>query len=99
MRVKTICYTLLLSLLIPISLQAQSTGQITGTVTSEGQPLAGVAITVRGTQLRTLSAADGRFSIANVPVGPQVVEATSIGYAPQALPVVVGAGGVVAAIN
>src|SRR5262245_30394731 len=50
-------------------------GALAGTVTdsSTGGALAGAAIVVEGTMLRALSAADGRYRIAEVPEGPHRV--------------------------
>ena len=93
MRVQNLGWALVLGLLVPLSLQAQATGQITGAVTSElRQPLSGVQIAIKGTSLGTLTDANGRFMIANVPAGQQVVQAIFIGYAPQELTVTVAPG-------
>lgn len=93
MKASTIVCTVLLSLLIPISLLAQETGQITGLVTSEsGQPLAGVQVSVQGTQLGAISAPNGRYTIADVPAGQRVVRTTSVGYGTVELTVTVTAG-------
>ena len=49
-------FAVLLALLIPTALVAQSTGQVTGVVTSDiGEPLAGVQISVEGTQLGSIT--------------------------------------------
>jgi TonB-linked SusC/RagA family outer membrane protein len=64
---------------------------ITGHVTdANGRPLANVQVFVVGTQLRALSATDGRYSIAGVPTGTQTVRAMLIGFAPQSRAVTVG---------
>ncbi len=56
--------------LLPLGLAGQQTGQITGrTVDGEGNPLADVQISIENTVLGTLSNADGRFLLLNVPVG------------------------------
>src|SRR5512133_2396068 len=62
-------------------LRAQ-TGTIVGQVTDarSTQPLALTAITVEGTRLGTTSDADGRYRIANVPVGRHSLAARRIGY-------------------
>ncbi|MGE3312240.1 MAG: TonB-dependent receptor [Limisphaerales bacterium] len=61
----------------------QETGAISGTLLEawEGKPLAGVAVTVRGTTLATTSDGQGRYQLSNVPVGDQVVRFSRSGYA------------------
>ena len=96
MKAKIFSCALLMSLL-PLAVQAQ-TGQVTGVVTSTaGQPLAGVQVGVVGSQLRTVTAADGRYSLANVPIGPRAIQASSIGYASSEQVVNVSAGSAVTA--
>ena len=81
------------TLLWPVSLAAQATGQIAGAVTSEtGQPLAGASISVPGTAIGTLTGANGRFTVSGVPAGQQSVRATLIGYTEQTQAVQVVAG-------
>src|SRR5689334_608662 len=64
---------------------------ITGHVTdATGRPLANAQVFVVGTQLRALTATDGRYSIAGVPTGTQTVRAMLIGFAPQSRAVAVG---------
>lgn len=93
MRVKTLCCALFAGLLLPLQLQAQGTGQITGAITSEaGQPLPGIQVAVLGTALRTITGQDGRYNLTNVPLGRQIVQAASIGYATQEFTVSVSAG-------
>ncbi len=76
------------------SLLAQSTGRITGTVVAAagGRPIAGAQILIRGSTASSVSSDDGRFSIGNVPAGPQTVEARRIGYGAAILAVTVTAG-------
>ena len=76
------------------SLLAQSTGRITGTVVAAagGRPIAGAQILIRGSTAGSVSSEDGRFSIGNVPAGPQTVEARRIGYGAAILAVTVTAG-------
>ena len=93
MRKVPTCCALLLGLLLPIALQAQGTGQISGVVTSDvRQPVGGVNVAVLGTALRVVTGADGRYTIPNVPEGRQIVQTTSIGYATQQLTVTVSGG-------
>lgn len=70
-----------LLLFAPSALLAQ-TGTVDGRVTraETGQPIGDVQVTVVGTDLGTLSAADGSFTIRNVPAGRRTVRARSVGY-------------------
>ncbi|HEV2734917.1 MAG TPA: carboxypeptidase-like regulatory domain-containing protein, partial [Longimicrobiaceae bacterium] len=80
--------------LLPAAAHAQSGGRITGTVTegTAARPLAGVTVTVTGTQATAVTAADGRYTLANVPAGTARVRAAVIGYAAQERAVTVAAG-------
>ena len=73
--------------------QAQ-TGQITGTVTNaqSGAPLGEVQVYIVDGELGTLSRADGRFLILNVPAGTYDVSAQRIGYGVLTQSVTVSAG-------
>jgi TonB-linked SusC/RagA family outer membrane protein len=95
MRHSVICYApLLISLLTAPVSQAQTTGQITGVVTSEaGQPVTGVQVLVRGTQLGAITANTGRYTITGVPAGTHVITTASIAYVQQERSVTVTAGG------
>ena len=74
-------------------LAAQSTGQISGTVTAEdGGPLSGASVSIGGTDLGTLSDAEGRFTISNVPAGQYTVQGRMIGYASATSSVTLAAG-------
>jgi hypothetical protein len=57
-------------------------GVVTGRVSdaSTGAPLSGAQVTIVGTQLGSLTAADGRYSITGVPDGAREVRAAMIGY-------------------
>jgi len=63
---------------------AIDTGSINGTVTVAGtdpaQPIAGATVTVEGTNLSDTTAADGTYTIADVPVGTYTVTASADGY-------------------
>jgi TonB-linked SusC/RagA family outer membrane protein len=62
-------------------LEGQATGQITGIVkTSDGQPTAAATVMVKGTRLSTVTGADGRYTLAEVPAGSYTVVAAMIGY-------------------
>ena len=73
---------LLFMLLLAGSIFAQTTGKITGTVTSaeDGEPLAGANVIVVGTYLGAAADADGYFTIVNVPPGLYEVQVTMMGY-------------------
>lgn len=62
-----------------------ATATCTGVVTdSEGEPLIGASVLVPGTTLGTSTDLDGRFSLANVPVGT-TIRITYVGYEPVEL--------------
>lgn len=93
MKVKTVGCALFLALFVPLGVHAQTTGQVTGVVrASDGQLLSSVTVMVLQTQLRSETAANGRYTISNVPVGRQVVQVTSIGYGTAEQTVTVAAG-------
>ncbi|MBN1406798.1 MAG: TonB-dependent receptor [Calditrichaceae bacterium] len=73
---------LLLALMLPIFVFAQSSGKIMGIVTDKetGEPLPGVNIVLQGTNLGGTSDVDGYFVVLNVPVGAYSLEASYIGY-------------------
>ncbi len=80
--------------LVPTSVAAQDRGTVTGMVrdvTTEG-PLAGAQVYVEGTNYATLSNAEGRFLIPNIPPGVHSLRAVFIGYGPVAQEFAVGAG-------
>jgi outer membrane receptor protein involved in Fe transport len=87
-------FALLLGFGIGPGLAAQEPGSmatLVGTVVdaATGEPLAGVAVSVEGTTLRVLTGPDGRYRLANVPPGPQVLRAERLGYAPSRTPLTV----------
>ncbi|HEU5211063.1 MAG TPA: SusC/RagA family TonB-linked outer membrane protein [Longimicrobiales bacterium] len=81
-------------LLTALPAAAQQTGSVTGTVTSAGtgEPLAGVQVSIEGTGLGTLTQANGRYLILQVPAGQQTVRADLIGYGTVTQTVTVTAG-------
>ena len=83
----------LVVLLTATSALAQ-TGQVTGTVTDAqgGGPLSDAQVYVVGLQLGSLSRADGRFLILNVPTGTHELRVERIGYADQTQTITVEAG-------
>lgn len=70
------------AVLVPISLFAQTTGKIAGTVTDRetGDPLPGANVVVEGTTLGAATDINGNYVILNVPVGTYAVRASFIGY-------------------
>jgi TonB-linked SusC/RagA family outer membrane protein len=68
---------------------------LTGRVTSGGQPIEAADVQVVGTQLRALSDADGRYTIANVPAGTHTIRVTRLGYKTLSQNVTVPASGTV----
>ncbi len=74
--------TVLLLLLVPIFLFAQSSGKIAGVVVdkSTGDPLPGVNVILEGTTMGSSTDIDGYYVILNVPVGVYTIRANYIGY-------------------
>src|SRR5689334_21739758 len=72
---------LLLSL--DVFAQKNVTGKITG---SDGQPVVGATVTVKGTNVGTKTSPAGDFEI-NVPSGGTALVITSVGYEEQELPI------------
>jgi len=93
-RIPARSMTILAMLAWPVSLLAQATGSVEGTVTEAATrlPLANVRVEVVGTALLRTTAQDGRFAIRGVPVGTHVVRVSLIGYARAESPVSVASG-------
>ncbi len=72
-----------IAILIPILIQAGSTGKIKGIITDKitGQPIPGVSVLVVGTSLGAITDPDGRFLITLVKPGTYILRITSLGYA------------------
>ncbi len=72
----------LILFLIPMLLQAGTTGKISGVITdkSSGDPLPGVNVLVDGTTLGASTDMDGFYVILQVPPGSYTVRASYIGY-------------------
>jgi TonB-dependent starch-binding outer membrane protein SusC len=93
--VRCLSRALAFSLLCAASLGAQgSTGIISGRVVDSAsrQPLSAVSLRLVGTQRGTMTREDGTFTLPGVPVGPQRVRASRIGFGPQERAVTVTAG-------
>jgi len=69
--------------LIPMAAVAQTTGKISGNITGAdtGEPLAGVNVIIKGTQLGAATDLNGDYYILNVPPGVYTLEIRMIGYA------------------
>lgn len=82
-HILTICLALLA--LIGYS---QATVTITGVVTgaSDGEPLIGASVKVKGTAMGSTTDIDGNYRIANVPTDA-ILEVSYVGYNPQEVPV------------
>ena len=59
--------------------EAQQEKRVTGTVTSEGEPLPGVSVQVKGASSGTITDIDGNYSL-KVPAGSNELEFSYIGY-------------------
>ena len=75
-------------------LEAQQGGSITGQTmrADTRQPIAAVQIFIPALDIGTLSQANGRYLVQNVPVGTHSVTIARIGFRVQTMEVVVGAG-------
>jgi Ca-activated chloride channel family protein len=85
MRSKIIQLALLAILflvVLPFMILAGITGKIKGTVTDKetGAPIAGVAVTVVGTDIGAMTASNGLFEITNIEPGTCRLKFTAIGY-------------------
>ena len=72
--------TLILMLLIPAFILSQTSGKLSGIVSSDGEPLVGANILIDGTSFGAASDVSGQYYIVDVPVGTYTVEAQYIGY-------------------
>ena len=83
----------LLMLGLTASASAQAVGTITGGVTDEaGRGVLSVQVFVLGPDIGTLSQADGRYLLLNVPAGTHTLRAERIGYQTVTVDVTVGSG-------
>ncbi|MEP7274360.1 MAG: carboxypeptidase regulatory-like domain-containing protein, partial [Acidobacteriota bacterium] len=72
-----------------------TSGAIAGTVTStaaNNPPISGVTIAVAGTNISTASAADGSYSLSNVPGGAQTLNVSKTGFQSASVQVTVTGG-------
>jgi outer membrane receptor for ferrienterochelin and colicins len=66
-----------------LALFAASNARIVGNVTCEGRQIQQIMVQVNNTSIGTETDFSGKFQLADVPVGKQVVRAYMIGYKPQ----------------
>jgi hypothetical protein len=91
---------ILLFLIIPFVLKAQTTGKISGKVIDEkGEPLIGANVIIEGTSIGAAVDLDGSYFIINVPVGRYSLRASSIGYTAQKVENVKVIGGLTTKID
>lgn len=93
------CFTPVLAMTLvaltwPLSLRAQATGTVEGTVTEAATrlPVANARVEIVGTALVPTTGQDGRYVVRNVPTGTHVVRVSRIGYARAETPVTVASG-------
>lgn len=82
----------------PRPVQAQDEATVVGRVleAESGTPLASASVLLEGTDLGALSDSTGRYRIADVPPGPQVLVVRLIGFATARVPLTVPGSGVIA---
>lgn len=84
----------LLLLALPVAgVWAQEQGTISGRITDQaGEPLSGVQVTIEGSNLGSVSNAQGLYQIESIAAGDVIVRVTALGYATAQRAVTVGAG-------
>jgi len=82
MKRKLMAITLFVMCLASVTAWSATTGRITGTVTDTQtkQPLIGASVALVGTTLGGITDENGRYTIANVPVGTYKLRISSVGY-------------------
>jgi len=75
-----------------VSAQATISGRAVG---PDGEPVQQVRVLLVGTALSAVTGQNGRYTIHNVPIGPQTVRALRIGYREQKKAVTIGANATV----
>ncbi len=91
---KRVClFFVLLILIIPISVDAQTTGKISGRVTdgSSGSFLPGATVVLINTKIGTVTDQQGRYSIFRIQPGTYQVKASYLGYRDKTIEVIVQA--------
>ena len=89
-----VCAVLVCAVLSPRAASAQATGTIRGHVveTGSGRPLGDVQITLNGTQLGSVTNANGDYTLANVPAGAATLSARRLGYTRRTAQTTVASG-------
>lgn len=83
----------LLLLVWPVHMAAQRLGTVLGSVTDTGAtPMVEARITAVGTKLAAVTGVDGRFQLANLPRGFQILQVGMLGYKTILLPIEVEVG-------
>lgn len=79
---KRIALGFILFILMPLCLQAGTTGKLAGSVVDArtGEPLVGANVILEGTRLGASTDTDGDFYIINIPVGTYTVTVSYVGY-------------------
>lgn len=72
---------LMLGVILSFGAMAQK-GKVSGSVkdADTGETLIGASVTVKGTNLGTMTAANGGYAITNVPAGTQTIQVSYVGY-------------------
>jgi len=83
----------LMTLALGTGASAQETGTITGSVMrADGGPLIGAQVVIPDLRIGSLTNAQGRFTLSNVPTGTRVVQVTRLGFTSAQQEAIVGAG-------
>lgn len=90
-----LCWALLLTLVVPATAVAQGTIQGSVVNATTMQPLSGAQVSVPGLNVGTLTNAQGRFQLVNVPAGARAVRVNLIGYTQVERTVTVPSTGIV----
>ena len=79
---------------MPVTLAAQATGGVTGTVSraDDNSALGGVVVMVKGTTIRTYTNPAGRYQLERIPAGATTLEFRWVGFAPTEQQVTINAG-------
>lgn len=81
-------FSLLLGVALAGSVAAQEQGSVSGTVTdSAGGPIFRAELAVEGSNLHAYSDEHGVFSLQGLPLGPRVLTARRLGFAPARIPI------------
>lgn len=85
---KTILFFLVSGLLAQPLMAQHHTQTVKGTVTDKAseKPIAGISVTVAGTQIGATTDSTGTYRLANVPAGRQKISFSSVGYKPVIIP-------------